>query len=207
MPSTDDRRAALLLLVLAGVGAVVRLVVGGGGAPGGVGFRPANDARPSQDSVVAVAERIARPLAAGEVVDVDRAPVVELTRLPRIGAGLAARIVHDRDVNGPFGSLEALGRVPGVGPSVLAAIRSHAAFSGVPRAVRKPVGGPTTRVAVNRATVDELTALPGIGPHLAAAIVADRARRGPYRTAKDLLRVRGIGPVLIERLKSRILVP
>jgi competence ComEA-like helix-hairpin-helix protein len=206
MPSTDDRRAALLLLVLAGVGAIVRLVVGWGGAPGGVGFRPADDARPTRDSVVAVAARIARPLAAGEVVDVDRAPVIELTRLPRIGAGLAARIVHDRDVNGPFGSLEALGRVPGVGQSVQAAIRPHAAFSGTPRTVRRSVSGPTP-VAVNRATVDELTALPGIGPHLAAAIVADRARHGPYRTVEDLLRVRGIGPVLIERLKSRILVP
>jgi competence ComEA-like helix-hairpin-helix protein len=206
MPSTDDRRAALLLLVLAGVGAVVRLVAGWGAAPGGVGFRAANDARPSQDSVAAVAARIARPLAAGEVVDVDRATAVDLTRLPRIGAGLAARIVQDRDVNGPFGSLEGLGRVPGVGQSVLTAIRAHAAFSGVARAGRGRAGGPA-RVPINRATAGELVALPGVGPHLAAEIVADRSRHGPYRTAEDLLRVRGIGPVLLERLKGRILVP
>jgi competence protein ComEA len=149
---------------------------------------------------------MARPLGAGEVVDVDRASAAELSRLPRIGAGLAARIVQDRDARGPFGSLAGLGRVPGVGPTVLDAVRRHVRFSGRPRAAPAAPAGPV-RVAVNRATAEELTTLPGIGPHLASAIVADRARHGPYRRAEDLLRVRGIGPAVLARLKSRILVP
>jgi competence ComEA-like helix-hairpin-helix protein len=206
MASADDRRAALLLLVLAGLGAAVRLLMGGGGAPGSIGFRPAHEGRPSRDTVVAAAARMARPLAAGELVDVDRASAAELSRLPRIGAGLAARIVRDRDAHGAFGSLDGLGRVRGVGPTVVDAIRPHATFSGRPRAARARPAKPA-RIAVNRATAEELTSLPGIGPHLAAAIVADRAQHGPYRKPEDLLRVRGIGPVVLERLKSRILVP
>lgn len=206
MASADDRRAALLLLALAGLGAAVRLLMGGGGAPGSIGFQPAGGRRPVRDTVAAAAARMARPLAAGERVDVDRATAAELTRLPRIGAGLAARIVHDRDLHGAFGSLDGLGRVRGVGPTVIAAIRTHAAFSGRPRAAQVRPAKPG-RIAVNRATAEELTSLPGIGPHLAAAIIADRAQHGPYRTPEDLLRVRGIGPVVLERLKSRILVP
>jgi len=206
MASADDRRAAWLLLALAGLGAAVRLLIGGGGAPGSIGFQPAHERRPVRDTVVAAAARMARPLAAGERVDVDRATAAELTRLPRVGAGLAARIVRDRDAHGAFGSLDRLGRVPGVGPAVLGAIRTHATFSGRPRNAQVRPAKPT-RIAVNRATAEELTSLPGIGPHLAAAIVADRARHGPYRTPEDLLRVRGIGPVVLERLKGRILVP
>lgn len=206
MASVDDRRAALLLLALAGLGAAVRFLIGGGGAPGSVGFRPAHERRPVRDTVVAAAARMARPLAAGERVDVDRSTAAELTRLPRIGAGLAARIVRDRETHGAFGSLDELGRVPGVGRTVLDAIRTHATFSGRARAKEARPAKPA-RIAVNRASAEELTSLPGIGPHLAAAIIADRARHGPYRTPEDLLRVRGIGPVVLERLKGRILVP
>jgi competence ComEA-like helix-hairpin-helix protein len=206
MASAEDRRAALLLLALAGLGAAARLLIGGGGAPGSIGFRPAHERRPVRDTVVVAAARMARPLGAGETVDVDRATAAELSRLPRIGAGLAARIVRDRETRGAFGSLDGLGRVPGVGPTVLDAIRTHATFSGRPRPAQVRPAQPA-RIAVNRATAEELTSLPGIGPHLAAAIVTDRARHGPYRTAEDLLRVRGIGPVMLERLKGRILVP
>ena len=45
--------------------------------------------------------------------------------LPGIGPVLAARIVADRHKNGAFGSPEALGRVPGVGPGKLRAIRKY----------------------------------------------------------------------------------
>lgn len=206
MPSRDDRRAALLLLTLAAMGAAVRLVMGVTGAPGAVGYHSGGQRRPSRDTVAAVAARLARPLADGESVDVDRATAADLARLPRIGAGLAARIVRDRDAHGPFGSLEGLGRVRGVGRTVLAAIGPHAKFSGRARASAGAMAQ-GARVAVNRATAAELETLPGIGPRLAEAIVADRRRNGAYRKVEDLLRVRGIGPTIVDRLRDRILVP
>jgi competence protein ComEA len=59
-------------------------------------------------------------------IDVNVASIVELQTLPRIGPALAARIVADRIAHGPFSSLDALDRVPGVGPSTIAGLRPHA---------------------------------------------------------------------------------
>jgi len=68
----------------------------------------------------------------GERIDVDRADVSEITRLPRIGPGLAQRIVAWRTEHGPFGSLARLDSVSGVGPKLLDAILPFVSFSGVP---------------------------------------------------------------------------
>ncbi|HET9939837.1 MAG TPA: helix-hairpin-helix domain-containing protein [Candidatus Eisenbacteria bacterium] len=54
---------------------------------------------------------------------------------------------------------------------------------------------------MDRATASDWERLPGIGPSLAARIVADRAERGPFRTPEGLLRVRGIGPRTLERIR------
>jgi competence protein ComEA len=211
MPSAADRRAALLLVGLAGLGLGVRLVVGGLPAPGAVAYRFGGDGRPARDSVARDAARFARPLAAGERVDVDRASAAELDRLPRIGPALAARIVADREAHGPFGSLEGLRRVPGVGAAAAKALAPFVTFSRRPAAPAMMGRGARTsepaRVAVNRADVEELATLPGIGPRLAAAIVEERRRHGPFRSADDLRRVRGIGPALVTRLTGRIRVP
>src|SRR5690606_12284531 len=67
------------------------------------------------------------------VIDVDVAAAIELDRLPRIGPVLAARIVTDREANGPFGSLVELQRVSGVGPKLAETIRPYVTFSGRPR--------------------------------------------------------------------------
>jgi competence protein ComEA len=66
-------------------------------------------------------------------VDLDRADVQALERLPRIGPALAARIVDDRKSNGPYGSLEELQRVRGIGPKLAAVLRAHVTFSASPR--------------------------------------------------------------------------
>ena len=50
----------------------------------------------------------------------------------------------------------------------------------------------------NLADAAALEALPGVGPARAEAIVAGRAD-GAYRTLADLGRVRGIGPVTLQR--------
>lgn len=61
-------------------------------------------------------------------------------------------------------------------------------------------------VDVNRAGTAELRTLPGIGTRLARRIVAERQRRGPFRRPEDLLRVRGIGPRLLGRIRRRLLL-
>jgi len=58
-----------------------------------------------------------------------------------------------------------------------------------------------SRIDLDRATARDLERLPGIGPALAARIVADRVDRGPFRTPDALLRVRGIGPRTLNRIR------
>ncbi len=61
------------------------------------------------------------------------------------------------------------------------------------------------RIDINRADWPELTLLPNIGEQLAKRIVADRAKRGPFRTLADLRRVRGIGPRTLEGMAPFLL--
>lgn len=205
MASKDDRKAALILLGLAGIGLVVRLAVGGTAAPGAVLYRAVGSDSLDRDSLAAQASRLARPLNPGERIDVDRASAAELTRLPRVGPGIAARIVADREVGGPFGSLEGLDRVVGVGATLLDAVAPFAEFSGVVRVQRS--SPKEIRIRINSATVEQLTALPGIGSVKAEAIVADRLLNGRYLKLEDLVRVRGIGVATVERLRALAVVP
>ncbi len=205
MPSKDDKRAALLLLTLALAGAFVRFLGLGGGAPGEIGYRGGGEDRPSHDSVSAVASRLARPLRPDERIDLDRADARELARLPRIGPGLAARILADRESRGPFGSLEALARVAGVGPGLVETIRPHSTFSSRAR-VPQSSAKTAAKVSLNTATADQLEQLPGIGPARALAIVEDRRRHGRYRAIEDLARVRGIGAATVSRLRTLVTV-
>ena len=203
MATKDDTRAALLLLALALAGAFVRLLGLGGASPGEIGYRGGGEDRPSRDSVSAVASRLARPLGTEEQIDMDRADANELVRLPRIGPVLAARILADRESGGPFGSLEGLSRVSGVGPGLVEAIRPYATFSGTVRLGQSPAKM-AAKVSLNTATAEQLEQLPGIGPVRAMAIVEDRRRNGRYRAIEDLARVRGIGAATISRLQSLV---
>jgi competence ComEA-like helix-hairpin-helix protein len=225
----DERRAVLVLAVLAAAGGVVRVVRSPGGPPGASAIAPeiqgGDLAR--QAALSRRAEALARPLLPGERVDVDRAGADELARLPRVGPKLAGRIVEERDARGPFGGLEGLGRVPGIGPAMLASLERSVMFSGVPRpgttgrptpggragprAGSGPAPGATgcaaAPLALNAATAGDLDCVPGVGPALAARIVADRSARGPFGRLEDLDRVPGIGKRLVERLRPYLRAP
>ncbi len=131
----DDKRAALLLAGLALAGAAVRFVLSPAPsrAPGDV--RLTFTDTPSASALQEAARRAAqlsRPLAPGEKIDVDRADVIDLTRLPRVGPALAQRIVVWREQHGAFGTIGRLDSVAGIGPKLLDALRPYVTFSGAP---------------------------------------------------------------------------
>jgi len=131
----DDRRAALLLARLALAGAGVRhfLSPSPSSPPGDVQLQSSSTRRENALRETARrAAQLARPLLPGERIDLDRADVSEITRLPRVGPALAQRIVAWRTEHGPFGSLTRLDSVSGVGPKLLDAIQPFVSFSGVP---------------------------------------------------------------------------
>ncbi len=130
----NDKRAALLLASLAFAGAGVRFLLSPSpkSAPGDVQLEsPSSSAGAGLRETARRAASLARPLAPGEKIDLDRADVTEITRLPRVGPALALRIVVWRDQHGAFGNLERLDSVSGVGPKLLDALQPWVTFSGV----------------------------------------------------------------------------
>lgn len=62
------------------------------------------------------------------------------------------------------------------------------------------------KLDLNTATQVELMQLPGVGETLARRIIADREENGPFSSADDLKRVKGIGPKLTERIRPYVRV-
>jgi competence protein ComEA len=228
--SSTERRALLLLVSLGLAGQAMRWwATRPGEAPGQIELLaalPPKSPLAHRDSILA----LALPLAPGERLDPDRATAAELARLPRVGLALAKAIVADRERQGPFGGLEGLDRVPGIGPGLLAAIGPHLRFgsAGQPGRILAPVSpgmqagrliddpapcrprcpaAPQPRIVnLNTASVSELDGLPGIGPARAAAILHERQARGPFTSVEELSRVPGLGPSAIARLRDLVVV-
>jgi competence protein ComEA len=203
MPA-EERRALLLLLALAIAGQGVRvLLTSPGDAPGGVqlfGGLKAESPLFQRDSAM----RLARPLGEGEQIDVDQASSGELARLPKIGLHLAKVIVADRQEHGPFGGLEGLDRVAGVGPGLLKSIGPHVVFSGAGSRHNASHAQDAGLVNLNLASAADLDALPGIGPSRARAIVRYREEHGQFTAVDGLTQVPGLTPAILNRLKDRV---
>jgi hypothetical protein len=162
MPTRAERKALLFFSVVLVLGASTRAYRRlHSYAPGDAGARSALE----RQIIVADSARRAglrkpkgvrkqkAPKAAGPL-DLDLADEREIEALRYIGPTLAKRIVADRDSFGPFGSMDGLRRVKGIGSSMVAKLDSAVTFSLVPR--------PTNRVISRRSELP-------------------RARRKPHR--------------------------
>jgi competence protein ComEA len=166
------------------------------------------------------------PLGPGERLDPNRATAPELDRLPGVGPAIAEALVRSREADGPFRGPEDLLRVRGVGPVLLERIRPYLALAPSASAATRPLPGgrrassspprsppakpapsrPAPLLDLNRADTLALQALPWVGPALARRIVEAR-RESPFRSVDDLLKVRGIGPATLSRLRPLVAVP
>jgi DNA uptake protein ComE-like DNA-binding protein len=63
---------------------------------------------------------------------------------------------------------------------------------------------PVARIDINVADAATLEVLPSIGPALSRRIVEDREANGLYRSARDLLRVKGINAEVLRRIEPFI---
>jgi competence protein ComEA len=61
---------------------------------------------------------------------------------------------------------------------------------------------PQSLLDLNTASKEELQSIKGIGPVLAEGIIAGR----PYETVDDLLKVKGIGPKRLEKIRAHVVV-
>lgn len=68
--------------------------------------------------------------AEGKTINVNTATVAEFQLLPRIGPSVAARIVEQREKNGPFKSLDDLLLVRGIGEATYEQLKPYLALAG-----------------------------------------------------------------------------
>lgn len=59
-------------------------------------------------------------------------------------------------------------------------------------------------ININRATKAEFDSLTGIGPVIAARIINYRNQNGPFLALEDLLKVTGVGPKTLEKIRPRL---
>jgi len=162
-------------------------------------------------------------------IDINTASAEELMTLPRVGSCTAARIIKYRKQHGKFSRAEELLNVKGIGPKTLAKIQKGIcvgtdsikanSISTVPasstiKVVKTAVGagskpaptiiGENSLININAASASELEALPGIGHGKAKAILDYRSSCGPFQEVEDILRVKGIGEKILERIKPLI---
>jgi len=62
------------------------------------------------------------------------------------------------------------------------------------------------KIDINKASATELTQLQKVGPTTAERIVAYRKANGPFKSADELMNVKGVGEKILELNKDRITV-
>ena len=123
-------RAPGLVVVAAGA-RVADAIAAAGGASTSADLTSINLAAPVEDGMQLLVPDIAGSvvlasagaMTADGMIDINRAGIDELLALPGVGTVLAGRIVSYREANGPFGAVEDLLGVSGIGEGKLAAIR------------------------------------------------------------------------------------
>lgn len=91
----------------------------------------------------------------------------------------------------------------------LAAAALCAFFTGAPTegaAAQRAAEVAVSPVNINTASPEELESLPGIGKVTARKIVVHRIQNGKFSAPDDLVKVKGIGPKTLEKLRGKVVV-
>ncbi|MBM4188359.1 MAG: hypothetical protein FJ206_13745 [Gemmatimonadetes bacterium] len=111
-------------------------------------------------------------------------------------AGHAIRVFATRPGSAPGGvTIASL-----LGPGEVATHRARSATAGRPLAKGE-------RIDLNTASAADLDRLPGIGPGLASKLVAERAKRGGFRSMAAVDSIPGIGEALLDRIAPHLTLP
>lgn len=151
-------------------------------------------------------------------LDLNKASVTALTRIPGMSRALAEEIVRYREENGGFTGFQQLLKVEGMSEQLYLSLGDYLYLSpAVPvqttcTATEAATQPPTTEIPtetqpatipvldLNTATAQELALLPEIGDTLAQAIVTFRAQNGNFSNRRQLLHVSGIGEATLAKL-------
>ncbi len=209
-PAAAGSRRPILLAVL--LTSLAWLIVAGGAALAWRRPQPVAFAiQPPPATVTPAPTPTPAPIQVEVAGAVQRPGVYELPAAARVGDALdaAGGLVANADGEAlslarPLQDGEKL-----VAPTVRPA-SAAAAFAAPEPAVAVRSGGSelggASLLDINTASAQELEALPSIGPVTAQAIVDYRTASGPFRSVEDIVKVKGIGPATLEKIKLLITV-
>lgn len=183
--STEQKRALAAVSLLAVAFSIFLFVTTRGSAVAQESPRPVTTVTPARLTImVHVAGKVRRP---------DVYPLLQGARVADAikAAGGALKGVDTSDIN--------LARV---------LIDGEQVFVGyVPKSL-SPKSGSAKKysgtININRASKSEFDSLTGIGPVIAGRIVSFRNMNGPFMAIDDLLKVSGIGPKTLEKIRVRL---
>ncbi|MBN1901042.1 helix-hairpin-helix domain-containing protein [Candidatus Sumerlaeota bacterium] len=163
-------------------------------------------------------------------IDVNAASIEDLCLLPHIGEVKAKAIVAYREKNKGFRELNEITRVPGIGDATFQKIREKITLEdrNTTQTTEKPseilenpipvpekdsstkgnhkTGDIPRKININTAGMEELMTLEQIGEVKAKRIMEYRSRYGPFRSERDLLKIRGIGEKILSLNRDKIAV-
>ncbi|XP_044531286.1 endonuclease/exonuclease/phosphatase family domain-containing protein 1, partial [Gracilinanus agilis] len=149
-----------------------------------------------------------------ERLNINAATEEELMTLPGVTRAVARSIVEYRRCIGGFKKVEDLALVSGVGAAKLEQVKCEICVSSKassaqhsPSSLRRDPHPEPGRLNVNAASAAQLRGLRGVSERLAQAIVERRQERGPFRSVEDLLRLDGVSPAFLDKLRPQLFVP
>ena len=228
---TDARAGVVLLVGIAIIAGVIWYRIGVGGADTGETTRPARTATPAPiaepDTSTATSTAATTGTTTGPTTT-GTAKVASKAKTTTIAVHVAGAVVHPGVVELAPGSrvIDALEAVGGALPEGdLDRLNLAAKLADAQRVFVAKVGqadpgtldgggaapegsspSPSTKVNLNTATQAQLEQLPGIGPTYALAIIAERQRRGGFKSVNELRSVHGIGDKRFAELASLVTV-
>ena len=72
--------------------------------------------------------------------------------------------------------------------------------------VKSSMAAVAKKININTADSASLTTIPGIGPKKAEAILAFRKANGKFKSVDDLMKVKGIGPKVLAKIKKNLTI-
>ena len=116
------------------------------------------------------------------LLDINQATQEDLVKIYGIGEALSARILKQKEILGSFVSMEQMNDVWGLSPEVISELNSHFKVV-IPSSLKK--------IAINDASLKELSQFPYFKYTLAKQIVTYRSMNGNINNIEDLSKIKG----------------
>lgn len=114
--------------------------------------------------------------------DINKATKEDLIKIYGIGEGLSERILKQKNLLGGFVSMEQMKDVWGLSEEVIVQLNAHFTISIAPQ---------VKKVAINDASVKELSQFPYFRYPLSKEIVTYRSMHGAIKSSEDLIKIKG----------------